>query len=212
MKITEIYKKYQVPINLQEHMLRVASVANFIVENWIDDSLDKNKVLAVSLLHDIGNIVKFDFEKNTDFYSKNEVSIDQLKKIQLEFINKYGNDDDEANVKILSELGLDKELIDIVRNKKFSNCINTSLSENWILKILLYSDLRVLPHGIDDLENRFKDVMDRMPKYSNRPDIQDMFSACRNIELEIQKNVAIPLSVINSLKINEDLVNFELKL
>ncbi len=212
MKVSEIYQKYSIPINLQEHMLRVAVVARFITNSWIGKDVNPEKILIVSLLHDVGNIVKFDFEKNKSFYTNNEESVEVLIERQKDFIKKYGNDDDEANKNILTELGLQKDLIDIVVSKKFGNSINTSRSNNWALKILLYSDMRVLPQGIGTLEDRFADIMDRMPKYNTRPDIQDLFEACRDIEKQIQERISKPLANAVTLKIDKTLLDLEINL
>ena len=69
MNIIEIYKKYHLPENLQMNMLRVAACSNFIIDNWIGQEIDKELILRVSLLHDMGNMVKIpeDFSKDEEF-------------------------------------------------------------------------------------------------------------------------------------------------
>jgi len=37
VKITQIYRKYQIMANLQEHQLRVAAVASIFKKNWKTD-------------------------------------------------------------------------------------------------------------------------------------------------------------------------------
>jgi hypothetical protein len=63
MKILDIYKDYQIPDNLQLHQLRVAGVAKLTFDNWLSEKPDINLITSVCLLHDMGNIIKFDFEK-----------------------------------------------------------------------------------------------------------------------------------------------------
>ena len=55
MNIIDIYRKYHLPENLQMHMLRVASWSNLIIDNWKGQELDRNAIIRVCLLHDMGN-------------------------------------------------------------------------------------------------------------------------------------------------------------
>lgn len=57
MKISDIYKKFGIPPNLQEHMLRVCGVVSFIKKHWnnADIKIDWDLVKKTSLLHDLGN-------------------------------------------------------------------------------------------------------------------------------------------------------------
>ena len=83
MNSIEIYKKYHLPENLQMHMLRVAACANLIIDNWIGEKIDKEAIIRVSLLHDMGNMLKIpeDFSEDIEF-----------KKIRKEYFDiKYGN-------------------------------------------------------------------------------------------------------------------------
>jgi len=60
MTIQQIYDHYDIMPSLQLHMLRVTAVAAMIVESF-NQPLDKNNIIKACLLHDMGNIVKFDF-------------------------------------------------------------------------------------------------------------------------------------------------------
>ena len=69
MNIIEIYNKYHLPENLQMHMLRVAACSNLIIDNWKGPQIDKQAIIRVSLLHDMGNMLKIpeDFSKDEEF-------------------------------------------------------------------------------------------------------------------------------------------------
>ena len=54
MNIIDIYNKYHLPENLQMHMLRVAACSNLIIDNWNGQTIDKESIIRVSLLHDMG--------------------------------------------------------------------------------------------------------------------------------------------------------------
>lgn len=201
MTISDIYKRYYVSPNLQEHMLTVASVALCIADHWVGERLDRDRLGKTALVHDLANTVKFNLDKYPEFLGDEVVNISFWKSKQKELIGKYGQNDHVATEKMLKEIGFGGDDIKIVQEKSFGNSIVTEKSTGWILKILLYSDLRVLPIGIGTLEERFKDILERMPKYSSRPDINNLFSACREIEKQIQKNIDIPLRTINSRSI-----------
>ena len=80
MNILEIYKKYHLPENLQMHMLRVAACASLILDNWNGEKIDKEAIIRVCLLHDMGNMVKIpeDFSKDEEFI-----------RIRKEYFEKY---------------------------------------------------------------------------------------------------------------------------
>ena len=188
MKIDEIYQRFSVPQNLKEHMFRVFGVVSVIGKNWTGESLDWNLLKKLTLLHDLGNIVKFNLNEEALY----------LKDTQKMMIDKYGADDHEATGKMVKELGFDDEAVDTIQSKSFGNSVAIAKSQNNLLKILYYADMRVLPNGVGALEDRLSDVRSRMPKYTSRPDFEDLVSASRDIETQIQKNVSVQLSTINS--------------
>ena len=102
MNIIEIYNKYHLPENLQMHMLRVAACANLILDNWIGKPIDKKAIIRVSLLHDMGNMVKIPGK---------EIQDKEFKELRKKYYEKYGTYDHKINLLIGKEEGLsDKEL------------------------------------------------------------------------------------------------------
>ena len=57
--ITDIYEKYKIMPLLAMHQIRVAAVAMMICDS-LSVPIDKDSVIKACLLHDIGNIIKFD--------------------------------------------------------------------------------------------------------------------------------------------------------
>ena len=103
MNIIDIYNKYHLPENLQMHMLRVAACSNLIIDNWNGQKIDKESIIRVSLLHDMGNMVKIpeDFSKDEEFI-----------KVRKKYFDKYGTNDHEINLEIGKQEGLtEKEII-----------------------------------------------------------------------------------------------------
>jgi 5'-deoxynucleotidase YfbR-like HD superfamily hydrolase len=187
-------------------MVGVASVASFITTNWMGENINNEKLILLCLLHDLGNIVRMDFDKqlgSDDDYL--DTKIWKLKK--QEMIEKYGSVDDEVTEKILQEIGIDRDISKTIFNKRFSNSIVIANSNDWMLKILLYSDLRVLPGGMGTLQQRLDEVLSRRVDLSSRNDIDLLCDACRKIEKDIQKYVTKPLDDINKLEIDNSLLN-----
>ena len=90
MKIADIYNKFSITPNLAEHMMTVTGIAMYIGKYWRGPKIDWEKVKKTALLHDLGNIVRFDFDKYPQFLGSEQSRIDYWKKIQAETINKYG--------------------------------------------------------------------------------------------------------------------------
>ena len=200
MDIKNIYQEFGIPPNLQEHMFRVWGVVSFIEIHWNNSQIkvDWDLVKQASLLHDLGNVVRFDFNKHPEFLGKEQINVEYWKDIQKKVIENYGSDDHIATEKMLMEMGVSQEMIEIIGKKSFGNSVAIKNGNNWPLKILSYADLRTLPWGIGTLEERIADIKERMPKYTSRPDFNDLIEACRRVERQIQENLNVPVSEINN--------------
>jgi len=210
MKISEIYQKYNIPPNLQEHMLSVTKVALFISSHWIGEGLSHKELKRSALVHDLGNIVKFDFDKYPEFMGLEIKNIDIWKDKQRQMISKYGNNDHEVTKLILKELKFSDDSIEVIGSKSFTDALAISKSDNFNLKVLLYADMRVLPLGIGTLEDRLHDLEKR---YSTRSYLQLHINACREIEKQLQEKVNVSLASINSDSVkldDEELLNVEI--
>jgi hypothetical protein len=143
---------------LELHMLRVAGVATLIVDSFTQD-VDKDTVITVCLLHDIGNIVKFDLEKYPEnLKPKGHV---YWKKVQDEFIKKYGKSDYKATYKILKEMKIPRKLFEHMNTMEFRKAPENAKQDNFEIKITQYADMRVAPYGITSMNERFDEVKER---------------------------------------------------
>ena len=205
MLISDIYAKLGIPPNLQQHMLRVTSVALFIAKNWQGTPLNTELLKTMLLLHDIGNIVRFDFEKHPEFLEDEIIRIDFWKKRQKDFISKYGNDDHEATVAILKELGVSEEIKQKIYQMGYWNVEKVKNSNDWYLKLALYSDLRVGPFVILPRQKRVDDIHARIEQYKNH---LEFIGIAQELENQIQANLEISVSKINnnSIIVNENLL------
>lgn len=157
MNIIEIYRKYHLPQNLQMHMLRVAACSNLIIDNWNEPEIDKQSIIRVSLLHDMGNMVKIseDFSKDEEFL-----------KIRKQYFDKYGTNDHEINLEIGKQEGLTEKEISILDGKRSRKNEETLQSNSYERKICAYCDQRVAPDGVVSIKERLEDAKIR---YKNKP-------------------------------------------
>jgi 5'-deoxynucleotidase YfbR-like HD superfamily hydrolase len=216
MKISEIYQKYQIPPHLQLHMYRVSAVAWTICDNF-DEELDKINIVAAELLHDMGNIIKFDLKLFPEFLEPE--GYDYWERVQKDYIARYGYDEHEATRIIANEVSTApriQELLNSVGSSKTSLIIKSKDKAKWIAN---YSDYRVYPHGVVSLKRRLEDGRKR---YVNNTRLNSV-SMEKSIEIEkfsyeleelIQKETSIDLNSITDESVSDiikQLPNFEIE-
>jgi hypothetical protein len=171
MKILEIYERYPIPPILQEHMLRVAAVGKIICKKS-KEPVDTRDVVLTCLLHDMGNIIKFDMKKFPEFIGSQ--GLERWQKVQKEYQAKYG-DEHIATDAIVKELKVPEEVINLISLVGIRHSQENVELDNWNSKICCYSDMRVGPYGIisinqrvDDLKVRYKGkVLDKDNQIEN---------------------------------------------
>lgn len=162
--IKQMYSDYSIPTNLQRHMLAVAGVAKQLSDNCKVNT-NSNALVAASLIHDLGNIVKMQFDEK---HAKSLLDDKDFGKIafyrekQKEFIEKYGEDDEEANIKIASEIGAPKDVAALLEcHATVAQKGLSTINENFEAQLLFYSDLRVSPNGVVPLKERLNEYAKR---------------------------------------------------
>lgn len=157
MNIIKIYNKYHLPENLQMHMLRVAACSNLIIDNWNGLEIDKESIIRVCLLHDMGNMVKIPEEESKD---------EEFLKVRKKYFDKYGTNDHEINLEIGKQEGLTEKEITILDGKRSRKNEETLQSNSYERKICAYCDQRVAPNGVVGIKERLEDAKIR---YKNKP-------------------------------------------
>jgi len=210
MKLSQIYKTYRTPPNLQEHMQKVARVAGLICQHWSGPKIDSLLIKKAALVHDLGNIVRFDIKSHPEFLGKEKTRADFWEKTQKEMVSQYGNDDHQATAQMLKEIGLEDKIIQLVLIKGFKNVLSIEKSKIWELKILLYADMRVGPFGVIPLAERIDEAISRWKKVDKNK-WEGHIEACKRIEEQIQERVNLDLQKINQdLMGNRDFSDFEI--
>ncbi len=161
MEILEIYKKYQIMPQLAEHQFKVAAVGFFIsdclIEAGVFSEKEKREVVSACLLHDMGNIIKFDFSKTKTFLNL-QLDFNHWEKVKADFIEKYGKDEHVGTIEIIRELGVGPRIVELVDAVGFNQAESNLQSGDLSKQICAYADMRVTPKGVRSLEERFEDL------------------------------------------------------
>jgi len=202
MNIIDIYNKYHLPENLQMHMLRVAACSNLIIDNWKGIEIDKDAIIRVCLLHDMGNMVKIpeDFSNDKDFIT-----------IRKKYFEKYGTNDHEINLEIGKTEGLSDKEITILDGKRSRKNEQTLNSDSYEIKICAYCDQRVAPNGVVDLNARLEDAKVRyknkpLSVWSNEEKANHLIDCALGIEKQVMEKCSISPTDINDENIEKYII------
>lgn len=207
--IVELYNHYQIPENLKQHLLTVAAIGLTIVQNWDPAATLDNELILVTLLtHDLGNLAKFDLDSPLSRHYLGEQGLDYWRQRQQQFRKKYGHDAQQANLKIVQELGLPRVVTEILKRQSFVNLPNLLQSvkpHTWETKICLYSDLRVTPSGLASIESRINDLQKRYGyrdiKWQNAETVKKWHQQSAALESQLNQKTTISLPDLSMKKI-----------
>lgn len=212
-KIRDIYSEYKIMPNLQMHQYRVAAVAKQICDS-LTIPVEEHAVITACLLHDMGNIIKFDLNYFPEF-NKPE-GTEYWQSVKDHFVAKYGHDEHHATLEIVEELGFPKpitNLIDAIDHTYLENNKDTMSLEE---KICIYVDNRVDPHKVVSIHERGEEGRNRYKNHKNRIEEESHLLFMKNLE-DLEKLIFshsnIKADAINDesvAKIIEELKNFEI--
>jgi len=200
MRVKQIYKDYQIPINLQQHMLQVAALASIILDHWTGIVVDKKAVVNACLLHDIAKPIGFDLAKQA-LFGLSSTAIARLAKLQNRLKSQYGNDEHQVAVKICQSLGCHQAVVKIVGNFEWKYIPKLIVENNIKSLIAIYSDMRIGPKGILTLKQR----LDELKKRAGSKGYQENISNGEILEPIIQKSVKTNLNLIKESQINSQI-------
>ncbi len=232
--ISSIYYHYPVPINLQAHMLRTAALAQTIFAHWTGPNLNQHFITSALLLHDIGNLVKFELDtpnsknmlKSNSFLAVpaenkkvgDQKDLNYWKKEQQKMIDVYGQNADIANLRIVEEIGTSQEIVALLHHHSFEHLPRIIYKNNWAKKIVLYCDLRITPTGLATVTERLLDLkrryQDRNQDWQNKNLFQTRLQNSLLLENQLDQHTTISLDQIKPVKIEEileQLMNYEIE-
>jgi len=202
--IDSIYRRFRMPKHLQDHLRRAAAVGRFICEHWKGKEIDVDNVVAVLLLHDLGNVVRFDFD-NVELNSLYEEDSDlgDLKRIKNEAIERYGEDDHVATDKMCRELEVNDRILFLLKNKTFVQNKDICAAGDFELKICAYADQRIGPRGVMGLEERLDKAKARGSKSMQHPEADLLVNCALKIEKQVLDNTDLSAEEISDEAIGE---------
>ena len=183
--ILEIYAEYKIMSGLQMHQLRVAAVASLICDNF-DGSLNKEEIITACLLHDMGNIIKADLNYFPEFLEPE--GLEYWQKVKDAYLEKYGNNEHQATLQILRELGLES-LSEYVEAIDFRHLEKNIEVEDFGTKICYYADSRVTPLKIVSIEQRLLEAKERYGKRNGYAVSDEEREASQYVLLELEKQI-----------------------
>ena len=211
-KISDIYDEYKIMPRLRDHMLRVAAVAKIICKNF-EGTLSEEDIVTTCLLHDMGNILKFQLDLLPGFTDPE--GLVYWEGVKEEYKRKYGEDEHLATIQIAKELKVSDRILELINAISFVGSSETAAGADFGSKIVEYCDSRVTPFGITSLEGRLMDLRKRYGhKGGDTPQRRAYESAVRLIEKQIFEKCTIKPEDINdetATPIIAELKNFMIK-
>lgn len=203
--IGDVYEEYKIMPQLQLHQLRVAAVA-FLLCDARDEPVDTRDVVLACLFHDMGNIIKSNFDHFPDSF-RGPQPRSHWEAVKEEYIRKYGPNTHQATLKIAEELKLPPAVRQLIDEISFSRLEQTRDEGTISQKITEYADLRVGPHGVISLGARIDDIRAR---YAGAPGSEtpaderrflQLSRAAFAIERQIFENIALQPEDLNDASV-----------
>jgi hypothetical protein len=187
-------------------MLRVAAIGEYICDNW-RGKIDKKSVVSALLLHDTGNLLKFDLTKGVELFDESERNIEYWLEVKKSMQQKFGTNEHMVTKNIAFELNVGDRVIQLIENMGSSNLVNTVALSDYELKVVTYSDLRVGPFGCLTVKERFADIInrykDRGHELSNMERTMERMDKCLVLETQLKEQVTMDLQLITTEMMDE---------
>lgn len=204
MNILSLYERYKIMPTLGLHQLRVAAVAHALADS-IGGAVDTGTVVRACLLHDMGNIIKFDLSYFPEFLEPH--GLPYWQSVKDEYLVRYGADEHMATKEICREIGVSDPVLACLDAIGFSRLeeVGAGTIEQ---RICCYADQRVGPHGVllvserlDEGRTRYAGREDKIIQSARFEELaralesleQDLFSRARLAPGEITDASIAPL-------------------
>lgn len=212
MNILKIYQKYQIIPILANHQLRVAGVGSQLADYFPD--LNKKDIITCCLLHDMGNILKINFDAPLSQETLTLAERSSGKKIKNEFQKKYGPDEHVATLKIVKELEVNRSVQDIIEAICFTKITDDQFLEHPLEHLICeYADMRVDPYGITTLDKRLEDLekryKGRFPTKKHQENRKKFARVMREVEKKIFADIDFEPEMITNQSLNDTIENLK---
>lgn len=188
MTIIRVYEKYCILPALQEHQLKVAAVVKLISDSLKPpEEVDKDEMIKAALLHDMGNIIKFDLNAFPEFLQPEGLTY--WEKIQDKYFSDYGQDEKKATEMIAKELQVSDRVLELINAIGFNSVKKHFESKKMAEMICEYADCRVAPRGVVSLDERLRDLQERYEDHYPSIEQQKQRDEFFAIEREAEKYI-----------------------
>jgi hypothetical protein len=205
----EIYAKYQLPEILQKHLYRVTSLMAVVLDHWCGPELNQPLLIQTMLLHDLGNLVKFDLSDEAPFHLMSARERSFYQELQAQWHLKYGKDADSATCQLIRELGLKnaEAIIQLIQGHQADKLAETAAGEDWPQKLVDYTDFRVGPQGLVSLTQRFSDLTARYGyrhgEWRNNVQIHHKLTLFQTLETQLQTQLDCDLENLSEADLGD---------
>ncbi len=198
----QIFERYRLPQLLQTHLWRTASLMELLLNHWHGPELDKELLIETMLLHDLGNLVKFDLTDTTPIMLLSETELPMYRALQAKWHQKYGKVVDAVTVSFIKELRLANgpTMSQIILAHTDGTQATTVAQNDWSQKLCDYTDFRIAPHGLVTLQQRFDDLSKRYAAresgWKTPEKVAEKLSFFTTIETQLQAQIGRDLDQI----------------
>ncbi len=169
----EWYRAFRIMPSLAAHQRRVAAVACAVIDAGgsgtpAGEDLRRNRreIVSACLLHDMGNILKFDLSYFPEFLEPEGSAY--WESVKAEFSARYGDDEHGATLAIAREIGVSERTFGYIDAVGFRMAAGTLAGRDPGKMLCCYADMRVAPLGIVSLGERFDEGTKRYAGRSRR--------------------------------------------
>lgn len=195
--IGDIYRDYKIMPQLATHQMRVAGMACAIIDALEGSAflppVHRDETVSACLLHDMGNILKFDLTALPEFLEPEGLAY--WEGVKAEYAAKYGSDEHAATSAIAGEVGVSALTREYIEAFGFSKAEAAARDGSIEKKICCYADQRVAPYGVVSLSGRMEEARVRYAGRSFRESdpafAARQFAALGEIERQIFAHAAI---------------------
>lgn len=187
--IHDIYDRFNVPPHIRIHMIRSAAVADMICAHWQGPAIHEDDIIAVCLLHDLGNIVKIRFDdplSHLFFFDKENIA--HWKRVQQDVKRAYGTDAEEVTHAMVRELCVRDRFMYLLIHKEWAHFDEVVLKDDLDLKIITYADNRVGPFGVVSFMDRIAEIVKRYGEdhiRNRHPDFEQIIVHAKELEQQV---------------------------
>lgn len=200
LTVKNIYAYCYIPTILAEHMWRVTSLTAKLLNSWTGSKLNQQLLLETMLLHDLGNLVKFDLSSTAPHLLMPPKELAFYQALQKLWQTKFGLDADMATSDLIASLPLKNgiQISQLILDHTSGTLAATVESHDWLQKICDYTDFRVGPYGLVSLTERFADLKRRYAyrhlDWVDETEVNFRLAAFQNLEKQLQSQINCDLT------------------